>query len=156
MARTRAQRRVQSIFIALAVLITLLVLLFAHDINTSAHDASSPRRSENLSFATLANSLIQKQNNFDSRLSFLLESGSNLTRPVFAARLEQLALELPRWQTDAQLLKSPKLAHRINTEFVSITESRIGVLTSVIDSVRSDLQLPGITILKVESSHSSL
>jgi len=155
-ARTRAQRRVQSIFIGLAVLITLLVLLFARDINTSAHQASSPRRSENLSFATLANSLVQKQNNFDSRLSFLLQNGSNLTRPVFAARLQQLALELPQWETDVQLLKSPTLAHHINTEFVSITESRIDILTSVIQSVSDDLQLPGITLGKTPSSHSSL
>jgi len=155
-ARSRAQRRTQSIFIGLAVLITLLVLLFARDINNSAHQARSPRRSENLSFATLANSSIQKQNNFDSRLSFLLQSGSSLSRPVFAARLEQLALELPRWETDVQLLKSPTLAHHINTEFVSITESRIDILTSVIQSVSNDLALPGITLGQTTSSHTSL
>lgn len=156
MARSRAQRRTQTIFIGLAVLITLLVLLFARDINTSAHQASSPRRSENLSFATLANSSIQKQNNFDSRLSFLLQSGSNLSRPVFAARLEQLALELPKWETDVQLLKNPTLAHHINSEFVSITESRIGIFTSVIRSVSNDLELPGITLGQTTSSHTSL
>ena len=156
MARSRAQRRTQSIFIGLAVLFTFLVLLFARDINTSAHQASSPRRSENLSFATLANSSIQKQNNFDSGLSFLLQNGSGLSRPVFAARLEQLALELPKWETDVQLLKSPTLAHHINTEFISITEARIAILTSVIRSVSDDLQLPGITLSKTTSSNTSL
>ncbi len=156
MARTRAQRRVQTIFIGLAILITFLLLLFAHDINTSAHQATSPRRSDNLSFAKLANSLIQKQNNFDARLSYLLQDGANLSRPVFAAQLEQLALELPQWETDVQLLTKPSLAHRVNTEFVSITESRIDVLTSVIRSVCDDLQLPGITLGKVTNSHSSL
>jgi len=155
-ARSRAQRRTQSIFIGLALLLTLLVLLFARDINTSAHQASSPRRSENLSFATLANSLIQKQNNFDSRLSFLLQNGSSLSRPIFAARLEQLALELPKWETDVQLLKSPTLAHHINSEFVSITELRIDILTSDLRSVSNDLQLPGITLGTAKSSNTSL
>jgi len=155
-ARTRAQRRVQSIFIGLAVLTTLLVLLFAHDINTSAHQATSPRRSENASFAKLANSLILKQNNLDTRLTYLLEHGSNLTRPVFAARLEQLALELEQWQTDVQLLKKPVLAHHINTEFALITESRIDDLSSIISSVSSDLQLPGITVTLPVGSTPSL
>jgi hypothetical protein len=98
-ARTRAQRRRHSVWLSVAVLITLLALLFARDVTRAAHGSSSPRRSENRSFGLLASTLIVQQNNVDSRLKYLLTQGQSLTRPVFAARITQLADLMTMWPT---------------------------------------------------------
>ena len=82
-------------YLTIAVVATLVVLLFARDVTRSAHGAISPRRSENRSFGVLANLLLSQQNDFDAHLAYLLANGTSLTRPVFAARLTQLYQELP-------------------------------------------------------------
>jgi len=87
-ARTRAQRRRHTLLLTVALVATLLVLVFARDIGRSAHGAINPRRSENRSFAALANSLLGQENAFDARLTYLLTNGESVSRSVFAARLD--------------------------------------------------------------------
>ena len=101
MARTRAQRRRQNTIVTLALVVTVLVLLFAHDVNRAAHNSTTVRRSENRSFARLANTLVASEQLFDQRLGYLLTHGGTMSREVFSARLDQLARVLPEWSTDA-------------------------------------------------------
>lgn len=142
MARTRAQRRRQSLYLSIALALTLLVLLFAHDVAHSAHQAIGPRRSENRTFGSLANSLIGQENLFDSHLSYLLEHGTTLSRPIFAARLAQLREELPLWATEAEQLRRPTLAHDVNNVMVNLTESRINAYRSLLWNIANSLTLP--------------
>ena len=100
--------------ITLALVITLIVLVFARDVSRSAHGAITERQSENKSFAALANGLIDQENEFDARLDRLLDQGATLRRIVFAARLYQLNDVLPGWITDADLLRQPALSHKVN------------------------------------------
>jgi len=125
-----------------ALAITLVVLVFARDIGRSAHGAISPRRSENRSFAVLANVLLGQENAFDSRLTYLLTNGQSLSRPVFAARLDQLAGQLPLWQTEAVQLRRPRLAHDVNDVVVQTTEQRIDDYQALLADVASSLSLP--------------
>jgi hypothetical protein len=141
-ARTRAQRRRPTLLLTFALAATLLVLLFARDVTRSAHGAIGPRRSENRSFAQLANLLITQENEFDSHLAYLLANGQTLTRPVFAARLGQLNQLLPTWVSEADQLRRPKLAHAINDAVVLLTEQRVDAYQSLFANVARALSLP--------------
>ena len=142
MARTRAQRRRQTLYLTLALAATLIVLLFARDVTRSAHGAIGPRRSENRSFGALANVLIAQENVFDAHLAYLLAHGETLSRPVFAARLKQLNQLLPTWTTEAGLLRRPKLAHSVNDALVQQTEQRVDAYQSMFTTIARRLTLP--------------
>ena len=142
MARTRAQRRRHSLFLTIALVVTLVVLVFARDVSRSAHGAITNQRSENRSFAGLANALIVQQNDFDARLARLLRSGETLSRPVFDARLEQLDQQLPNWSEAAELLRRPKLANDVNDRIADITEMRIADYEEIFAKITAALTLP--------------
>ncbi len=142
MARTRAQRRRRTLLISLALVVTLIVLVFARDVSRSAHGAITARRSENRSFGALANALILQENAFDGRLYLLLSQGGSLSRAVFAARLSQLDEQLPGWATAADQLRRPTLSHDVNNEFDLLTQERVETYQSLLGDVAHDLQLP--------------
>jgi hypothetical protein len=141
-ARTRAQRRRHTLFITLALAVTLLVLLFARDVSRSAHGAVAPRRSENLSFAALANSLLTQQNEFDGRLETLLDQGTTLRRVVFAARLYQLNDQLTNWSVAGDLLRRPTLSHNVNDSLGTLTDERVAAYQTLLGDVARTLELP--------------
>jgi hypothetical protein len=141
-ARTRAQRRRHSFFLTIALVVTLVVLVFARDVARSAHGATTNQRSENRSFAGLANALIGQENNFDLRLARLLQSGATLSRPVFDARLNQLDQQLSYWSTSADLLRRPKLAHDINDKIADMTETRVDDYEEIFSTIARSLTLP--------------
>jgi hypothetical protein len=130
------------LFLTIALVATLIVLVFARDVSRSAHGAITNQRSENRSFAGLANTLIVQQNDFDARMARLLRSGAMLTRPVFDARLDQLGQQLSNWSVAANLLRRPKLAHDVNDEFADITETRIDDYEEIIAKITTALTLP--------------
>jgi hypothetical protein len=144
-ARTRAQRRRHTVLITLAVVITLIVLVFARDVSRSAHGAITERRSLNKSFAALANGLIDQENQFDTRLDRLLDQGATLRRVVFAARLYQLNDALSSWVDDANLLKAPTLAHHVNETLYQLTIERVAAYQELLEDVASALSLPWST-----------
>jgi hypothetical protein len=155
-ARTRAQRRRHTLFITLAVALTLIVLVFARDVSRSAHGAQSPRRSENLSFGALANSLLTQENQFDSRLDRLLNQGTTLPRVVFAARLYQLNDQLTNWSVAGNLLRHPTLAHDVNEALGTITQERVAAYQTLLGDVARALELPwSTTPLEVVANPSS-
>jgi hypothetical protein len=141
-ARTRAQRRRHSVLLIIALAVTLVVLVFARDISRAGHAAITSQRSENRSFAALANALITQENNFDTRFARLLHSGSTLSRPVFDARLDQLDQELAYWSTTAELLRHPALEKDINDKMADLTETRITDYEEVIATIANALSLP--------------
>ncbi len=125
-----------------ALAVTLIVLVFARDVTRAAHGAITARRSENRSFAALANSLVTRENSFDGRLARLLEGGGGLSRPVFAARLDQLDHELASWTTAAELVRRPLLAHDINDTLDELTQQRVAAYATLLDQVARALSLP--------------
>lgn len=131
--------------LTVAVIVTLLVLLLARDISRAGHGATSPRLTENESFAALTNSLIGQENAFDTRLAYLLSHGQTLSRQVFAARLEQLQQQLPQFQTEGSRLRRPPLKHRINETIAQLTEQRVDDYQSLLSSVAAGLSLPWTT-----------
>jgi len=130
------------VLLLLALSATLVVLLFAHDITRSAHSAADLRRSENRSFGVLANGLLGQESEFDQRLSYLLTNGQTLTRPVFAARLNQIAQQLPVLANEAVLLRRPVLAHNVNAVLTQLTEQRVDDYQVLLDTVARSLGLP--------------
>jgi hypothetical protein len=130
------------LFLTIALIATLIVLVFARDVSRAAHGAITNQRSENRSFAGLANTLIVQQNGFDARMARLLRSGATLTRPVFDARLDQLGQQLSNWSVAAELLRRPKLAHDVNDKFADITETRIDDYEEILAKITTALTLP--------------
>ncbi|MFI5034714.1 MAG: hypothetical protein ACHQFZ_00735 [Acidimicrobiales bacterium] len=142
MARTRAQRRRQDLLLAVALAATLLVLLFARDVNRAAHQSTGVRLSENRSFARLANTLLASEQFFTGHLDYLLTNGATLSRPVFAARLDQLALEVATWSTEANLLRRPAIADGLNIDLAQLTAQRVDDYEVVLATVARSLSLP--------------
>lgn len=128
------------------MVISLLVLLFARDVNRAAHNSSSPRRSENRSFGVLATTLITQENNFDVRLRYLLTNGQSLTRQVFSARLTQLADQLVVWPTEAAQLRQPRLSHDVNGVLAQMTEQRFDDYQAIVTDVDESMRLPSGTL----------
>jgi hypothetical protein len=129
-------------YLTIAIVATLVILLFARDVTRSAHGAISPRRSENRSFGALANLLVGQENDFDAHLAYLLANGSSLSRPVFASRLTQLSQELPQWQTEAEHLRRPKLVNDVNDVIANATEQRIDAYQLIFAELAHRLSLP--------------
>jgi hypothetical protein len=119
-----------------------VALVFVRDINRSAHQASSPRRSENRNFSALADVLIKQENLFDQRLDYVLVHGATLSRPVFSARLAQLDQELPTWLTQATFFSSPLLAHHVNLTLATLTTQRVSNYQWLLGDVARALGLP--------------
>jgi hypothetical protein len=133
------------LLLTIALVVTLVVLVFARDVARSAHAAITNQRSENRSFAGLANTLIVQENDFDLRLARLLRDGSSLSRPVFDARLDQLDQELSYWATTADMLRRPKLAHDISDKIADVTEARVDDYEAILASIATALTLPAPT-----------
>ena len=146
MARTRAQRRRHTLLITLALAVTLIVLFFARDVSRSAHGAASVQRSENRSFAALANTLLTNENSFNGRLDQLFSGGATLSRSVFAARLNQLDQELSNWITAADQLRRPALDHLVNDTLYKITLTRVAAFQTLLGDVANALGLPWNTV----------
>lgn len=146
MARTRAQRRRHTLLITVTLAATLIVLFFARDVSRSAHGAASAQRTENRSFAALADTLLTQENAFDARLGYLISHGAGLSRPVFAARLNQLDQEVSNWITAADELRRPTLDHRVNDTLYKITLTRAAAFQTLLGDVASALVLPWKTV----------
>jgi hypothetical protein len=130
------------VFLIIALVVTLVVLVFARDVSRAGHGAITSRRSENRSFGALANALITQENDFNTRFASLLRSGASLSRPVFDARLDQLDQELAYWTTTAELLRHPKLAHDVNDKIADLTDTRVSDYEEVIATIANALTLP--------------
>jgi hypothetical protein len=130
------------LLISLALVVTLIILVFARDVSRSGHSAITARRSENRSFGALANALILQENSFDGRLYQLLSKGGTLDRAVFAARLNQLDEQLPYWATAADQLRRPVLSHDVNNEFDLLTQERVTAYQALLGDIARDLHLP--------------
>jgi hypothetical protein len=138
----------------IALAVTLVVLVFARDVSRSAHGAITAQRSEDLSFASLANALITQENSFDLRFTRLLQNGATFSRPEFDARLLQLDQQLPSWSTAVELLRRPKLAHDINNKIADLTEERVDYYQAIITRITRNLTLPTPT-LDVDATRTS-
>ena len=128
--------------LTLAVVVTLVLLVFARDVTRSAHGSITTRRSENRSFGGLANALVLQQNRFDQSLYKMLRDGATLTRPTLDSQLEQLQLDLDSWGTEAQFLRRPKLAHDVNDKLDQLTLQRVDAYETILSSVANQLTLP--------------
>jgi hypothetical protein len=134
------------LWLSVAVVVTLLALLFARDVTRAAHGSLSPRRSENRSFGVLASTLLTRENEFDTRLGYLLNDGQTLSRPVFAARLTQLADQLVSWSTESEQLRRPDLAHDVNDVLAQESLLRFEDYEAILNDVVGSLQLPASTL----------
>ena len=143
MARTRTQRRRQTLRIVVALIVTFLILVFGREVSRSAHQAQSARRSENLSFATMAGTLLTQENAFDAQLATLLTNGSTLTRPSLALQLTDMTRDLSLWRTEAAFLKSPVLTPSLNLTLADATVTRVNDYATVLAYVADGLTLTG-------------
>jgi hypothetical protein len=133
------------LLISIALVVTLIVLVFARDVSRAGHGSITGRRSENRSFAALANTLLTGENLFDGRLDRLLAHGATLSRSVVAARLEQLAEQLPGWSVAADNLRRPTLSHDVNSTLDQLTQTRVAAYQALLADVAHTLSLPWST-----------
>jgi hypothetical protein len=143
MARTRAHRRRQTLRVIVALIVTFVVLVFGREVSRSAHQETSARLSENLSFAQLASTLLTQENTFDTELASLLTTGARLTGVAFSAQLSEMTLELSSWRDVATQMKTPVLSPDLNTTLSAETLTRVSDYDVVLAYVAQALGLSG-------------
>ena len=128
-----------------ALIVTFLVLVFAREVSRAAHQEPSARQSENLSFATLATTLLSQENSFDTQLASLLTSGSGLSRVAFTVKMSELTQQLSQWRDEAQFLERPVLSPTLNLTFARDTLTRVSDYDTVLAYVAQAIDLTGPT-----------
>jgi hypothetical protein len=126
-----------------ALLLTFLVVVFAREVSRVAHQEQAARQSENLSFATMAETLLGQENSFDAQLTSLLSTGSNVSRIVFAEQVSQMTQDLSSWRNEARLLTRPVLSPSLNLTLVAQTQQRASDYATVLSYVAHALQITG-------------
>jgi hypothetical protein len=130
------------LLVTVVVFVAFSGVAFFHEATTAAKNAVGPQRTRDVMFAAVGNGLIEQTNAFDAHLTYLLEVGALLTRADFAARLDQLALELPNLASQVDLLEQPSVAHGVNTQLMAILNHRLQLWRDLIGTLRLDLALP--------------
>jgi len=129
--------------VAIALVVTLVLLVFGREVSRSAHQENSARVSENLSFASLATNLLGQENSFDTQLTTLLTTGSRLGRANFSVQFSELTQELSSWRAVAGLLKTPVLSPDLNVTLSDDTLTRVDDYDTVLAYVAQALSLSG-------------
>ena len=107
-----------------------------------AHHAKSLLRSENVSFATLANTVTEQENTVEGQLAALWSAAPTLTRATFAARLTQIELLTQSWLDDAARTAQPSIVDGLNHTFLTITTQRVAGYRGLIAQIATRLELP--------------
>jgi len=141
-ARKRTRRRRQSILWSVAVVASLLVLIFARDISQAAHSDPRALRSENQSFAALSTAIVDEENAVDSSLTALLVRGSQLNRAELASRLTTISDTLRSIPPQAAEIRNPVLRNDLNGKFATWCQLRARAYSSLIAGVAQSLRLP--------------
>jgi hypothetical protein len=126
-----------------ALIVTFVVLVFGREVSRSAHQETSARLSENLSFTQLAGTLLSQENTFDTELASLLTTGTHLTRVAFAVQLSELSQELSSWRDAATQIKTPVLSPDLNTMLSADTLTRVNDYDVILAYVAQGLSLSG-------------
>jgi hypothetical protein len=129
-----------------ALVVTFVVLVFGREVSHSAHQETSARLSENLSFAQLATTLLTQENAFDTNLASLLTTGTHLTRGNFSVRLSELTQELSSWRDLATPITTPVLSPDLNVMLANDTLTRVGDYDVILAYVAQALSLPGPSV----------
>jgi hypothetical protein len=123
----------------------LVILVFGREVSRSAHQENSARLSENLSFSSVAGTLLTQENSFDTQLATLLTTGSHLTRPQFAVQLSELTQEVSAWRNVAGLMMTPVLSPNLNVTLSQATVIRVTDYDTMLAYVAQALSLSGPT-----------
>jgi hypothetical protein len=126
--------------------VTFVVLVFGHEVSRAAHQENTVRASENMSFASLATTLLGQENSFDAQLASLVTTGAQLTRVNFAAQLSELIQELSSWRDQAVFMRTPVLSPDLNVTLVHDTLARVNDYEVVLNDVAQALSLPGPSV----------
>jgi len=122
--------------------LTLLVAAFAHEVSRAGHATPAVVASENRTFASLATSLIDQVNSYETSAAYLLEHGGGLPRVKFWSRLVGLRAEGASVTDAVAVLSTPTIAQGLNGRLQEIATKRIAAITSVVGSVAQRLTLP--------------
>ena len=144
----------------MALVVTFVVLVFGREVSRSAHQETSARLSENLSFAQMAGTLLSQENTFDANVVGLLTTGNHLSRVTFAVQLSQLTQELAAWRDVATQIKTPVLSPDLNVTLAHETLTRVSDYDVVLAFVARALNLAGpstpSSALSLSAAQSSL
>ncbi len=126
-----------------ALIVTFVVLVFGREVSRSAHQETSARLSENLSFAQLADTLLGQEDTFDVNLANLLTTGGQLSRVDFAVQLSELTQDLSVWRDVAGQLRTPTLTPNLNVTLAADTLTRVSDYDVILAYVAQGLSLSG-------------
>ena len=129
--------------IALALVVTFILLVFSREVSRAAHQENAARQSENLSFGVMATNLLIQENDLDAQMAGLLTTGSHLSRTAFALQLSQLAQAVASWRDAAGLMKTPVLSPSLNVTLARDTLRRANAYDTILADVAQGLSLVG-------------
>jgi hypothetical protein len=144
MALTRSRHR-RNVWLGVLALTSVVVVIFAHDVSTIAHQATSVRASENSSFVTLADSLISSENALDTNIVSLVEGTGASTRMNLLIELRVLNAQLASLDARASLLPGPSVGGGLDRQLAVMTRSRVVAYGDILAYVAGNLTLPWTT-----------
>jgi hypothetical protein len=126
-----------------ALVIVFVLVVFGREVTHFAHQESSARTSENLSFAAVATNLLEQENSFDARLATLLTTGADLSRVSFEVDVAQLSQDLASWRAVADQMREPVLDPDLNLTLSDETRARASDYQQILAYLTNDLVLNG-------------
>jgi hypothetical protein len=130
------------VIITIAVVVTIVVVVFARDIQHQAHRSNAERTSLNRNFRALSDSIINDENAWGAAASQVVATGANMTRSQLATNLDQLRRGGTQLDQRVSLLESPSLAHDVQATLIAVTRQRVSAIDHLIGAISAPLQLP--------------
>jgi hypothetical protein len=127
-----------------ALALTVSVVVLAHDVSRLSSQSNANRASIDRTFASLATSVILDEDRYGTQVAQLMASGPSMSRLNFASSLTGLIDEGRSLLERAQILGSPRVGHNIQETLIDVTITRVHASETLLESVGSQLQLPGV------------
>jgi hypothetical protein len=128
--------------LTVALVVTLVVLVFARDVSRAAHSVPTAVASQNESFAALATDLVTKANALDTAVTAVLVHGGALTRSQLAAQLVVLHHDTQTLAQQGSQVGLPPLTDNASAVLASDLITRARLTDDFLRSVATALQLP--------------
>ena len=123
---TRSELRRRRQFRTLIALVVVLVVgVFARDVMRAAHDSESARESRNTTFGTLARQLLREGAMLDHDTLATLQGATSLSRSDFVDAWAQLEIRARQVTLDAARLRVPAVDGRVNSVLADVMAQRV-------------------------------
>ena len=127
---------------AVTLVVSLGGVALIHDVHALASRSTSTRASLNLTFSSLARSLLVDEGIFGTNAAALMAQGPTLSRAQFAGQLSLLKVEGDQLVQRASLLQKPTLDYNVQSTLLTVTDLRVSSVEEILHAIQVNLAFP--------------